>query len=423
MEVVGQSAREQVARVLKSETFRSSEVLRKLLVFLADKSLSGDAGHLKEYTIGIDALGKPPEYDPRHDSVVRMHLGRLRTKLAEYYRSEGKEDPLVIELPKGHFRLQWDERGEDDPARFHHYRTSEAERTVPARTVRILGTALLAAVLWASYSSFRLWRAVSLAPSTSELLGPEIAELWRPMLSGGRPLIIALSSSLRTTGMPYVPASPQLESARRALQDPVSSPMYRSTGYGNLPAVFRLGELVAVTGTEASLIRADRLSWQQLSGHNVIFLGPASLNDEQVHSLSIDMAFELSDKGVRNLHPKQGEPAFLAEHDESFTHGPEGAAGLDEGNVYALITHIPGPNGSGDIACFNSTHNPGTQGAVEAFTTPALAKSIAGKFRNADGRLPRYYQIVLDVKYKDGVPIDTSYVMHRELRAERRKPE
>jgi hypothetical protein len=95
----------QIDRILRSETFRSAEALRKLLRFLADRLAAGDADQLKEYSVGIDGLGKPADYDPRQDSTVRIQVGRLRHKLAEFYRSEGLNDPYVVEIPKGHFKL------------------------------------------------------------------------------------------------------------------------------------------------------------------------------------------------------------------------------------------------------------------------------------------------------------------------------
>src|SRR5580704_16448960 len=95
----------QVDRILQSDTFRASGVLRRLLRFLADKAISGQADQLKEYSIGVDAFGKPPTYDPRQDAIVRLQIGRLRQKLGEYYRTEGKDDPVVLELPKGRFKL------------------------------------------------------------------------------------------------------------------------------------------------------------------------------------------------------------------------------------------------------------------------------------------------------------------------------
>ena len=57
----------QVGRILQSKVFRGSEVLRHLLAYLIDKSLAGEADSLKEYTIGLDALGKPSSFDPRQE--------------------------------------------------------------------------------------------------------------------------------------------------------------------------------------------------------------------------------------------------------------------------------------------------------------------------------------------------------------------
>src|SRR5438105_9914268 len=97
----------QVERILNSAALRNAEVLRRLLKFLAEKSLAGEADQLKEYSVGIDALGKPESYDPRQDSVVRIQIGRLRHKLSDYYLTEGKDDPIILDLPKGHFKLTW----------------------------------------------------------------------------------------------------------------------------------------------------------------------------------------------------------------------------------------------------------------------------------------------------------------------------
>src|SRR5215471_21274715 len=106
----------QIDRILQSETFHASVVLRRLLRFLADKALAGEADQLNEYSIGVDALGKPPSYDPRQDAIVRLHIGRIRQKLGEYYRNEGKDDQVVIELPKARFKLKWQVRPAPPPA-------------------------------------------------------------------------------------------------------------------------------------------------------------------------------------------------------------------------------------------------------------------------------------------------------------------
>src|SRR3982751_2251576 len=106
----------QIQRIVSSKAFKTSEVHRNLLNYLADESLSGEAQNLKENTVGLDVFGKPASYDPRQESVVRMHVGRLRQKLAEYYRTDGVDDPIVVDLPKGGFALTFEARPVPEPA-------------------------------------------------------------------------------------------------------------------------------------------------------------------------------------------------------------------------------------------------------------------------------------------------------------------
>src|SRR5215217_946663 len=102
------AARAQVDRLLASKTFEASEVHRRLLQYLCEKSLSGEADRLKEYTIGLEAFGKPESYDPKQDSIVRLQVGRLRQKLAVYYQSEASGDPILVSVPKGAFKLTFE---------------------------------------------------------------------------------------------------------------------------------------------------------------------------------------------------------------------------------------------------------------------------------------------------------------------------
>src|SRR5580658_11372961 len=105
-----ESRQAQIQRILQSKAFRTSEVQRNLFAYLAEKSISGTADSLKEYTVGLDVFGKPASYDPRQESVVRMHVGRLRQKLVEYYRSEGVDDPIFVDVPKGGFKVIFEAR-------------------------------------------------------------------------------------------------------------------------------------------------------------------------------------------------------------------------------------------------------------------------------------------------------------------------
>jgi adenylate cyclase len=61
------------------------------------------AAHLKAYTIAADALGRDANFDPQNDPIVRVEAGRLRRALDHYYTDGGCNDPIVIELPRGHY--------------------------------------------------------------------------------------------------------------------------------------------------------------------------------------------------------------------------------------------------------------------------------------------------------------------------------
>ena len=60
-----QATSDQVRIVLESAAFRNAPALRRLLKFLTDKLIAGEADQLKEYSIGVDALGKAETFDPK----------------------------------------------------------------------------------------------------------------------------------------------------------------------------------------------------------------------------------------------------------------------------------------------------------------------------------------------------------------------
>ena len=82
------NVRSQLERVVNSKAFASSARSGKVLRFLVEETLNGNAGELKEYTIGAQALERGDSFDPRTDPIVRAEASRLRTRLALYYATE-----------------------------------------------------------------------------------------------------------------------------------------------------------------------------------------------------------------------------------------------------------------------------------------------------------------------------------------------
>jgi hypothetical protein len=64
---------------------------------------------------------------------------------------------------------------------------------------------------------------------------------------------------------------------------------------------------------------------------------------------------------------------------------------------------------------FASNSTFGRVGAIDAFTDVGFTKTLAARMRGASGHIPQYFQVLLKVKYKGGVPTETSYLLHREL--------
>jgi Tol biopolymer transport system component len=96
-----EAARRQLERLLASPGFRRNERMSRFLRFLTERHLDGQDNQLKESVIAVEVFGRKPDHDPFQDSIVRTEAGRLRGRLAEYYVGEGKDDAVIIELPKG----------------------------------------------------------------------------------------------------------------------------------------------------------------------------------------------------------------------------------------------------------------------------------------------------------------------------------
>ncbi len=95
--------RAELDQILRSRAFIQSHRIRRFLQFIVEESLLGQPHRLKEYLIGLEVFDRREVFDPRVDSIVRVEARRLRGKLEEYYRNEGREDQVHIILRKGSY--------------------------------------------------------------------------------------------------------------------------------------------------------------------------------------------------------------------------------------------------------------------------------------------------------------------------------
>ena len=90
-------------RVMASAGFISSESIQRLLEFTVERTLAGESGQIKEYTLGLEVFGRKESFDPRTDAIVRVQARKLRARLLAYYESEGAQECIRIECRKGSY--------------------------------------------------------------------------------------------------------------------------------------------------------------------------------------------------------------------------------------------------------------------------------------------------------------------------------
>ena len=408
-----------VQRLANSRTLQSRTGLRHLFLYLADKTLAGEAGDLKEYIIGIEAFSKPAGYDPQTDASVRVQLSRLRQCLLEYYQKECPEDAVRIEIPKGQFRLAFTLGEQAEVVR-------ETPSSIPSlqrrlrQMIWVSGTMAAIAII-AVLGLFLSWRTHASQPGR-QVLTPELRAIWGTYLNGDRPVLVALGAPLfakyttsetgvffrdpRLNDWEEALASPDLSKVSMAIGGVHVTPARIYTGVGEAIGAFQLSKLLSHSRREMSLRRSHSLSLDDFKEHNVIVLG-APKHNLYLNHLPVEQQFAFYRGSIRNLRPKPGEPELF---------NPKFAPGYGEiEEDHALISRFPGLHGIGETTVLAGSSTEGTLAAVEFATQPRYAADLSARLRNAKGHMPSAYQIVVRAKFKAQTPIEISYVSHRLL--------
>src|SRR5215831_10398583 len=111
----GSAVRAQLGKILSSSVFVNSPRMSRFLRFVVETTLGGNGERIKEYVIAIEVFEKADDYDPQADSTVRTEASKLRSRLARYYNTEGRGDPIGITIPKGSYVAQFEKRNDRTP--------------------------------------------------------------------------------------------------------------------------------------------------------------------------------------------------------------------------------------------------------------------------------------------------------------------
>ena len=115
MDILPAHLRSHLEKILSSAGFAHSQRMSRFLRFAVEQTMQGRGDKIKEYLVGVEVFDKEPSYDPQIDPIVRVEARRLRSKLKRYYETDGREDALRIDFPKGSYVPVFQERNSADP--------------------------------------------------------------------------------------------------------------------------------------------------------------------------------------------------------------------------------------------------------------------------------------------------------------------
>ena len=403
---------ELVQRVIESPHLISSARLRDFLLHVTACAIREAPEDATEQQIGIQVFQRSPGFNSSEDSIVRSQARLLRLKLAAYFNSEGASEPLIIEIPKGHYlpvflpskrAMSTEEARGDDSTKetlvpvpveeAADVLLSESTRT--ARSEGQRGWLALAAVGLALLVCFSL--AVAFRWERRAAAAKPLKELWAPFLAGDPPLVIysnALFVGDAKSGMRYA-ASDGSDGQSTELVD-------HYTGIGELISVHELTRMFDYQRAEFVLKRSPLVTWDEARSRNLIFIGSVAENGS-LKLLPSTQDFTLmataDAAGIVNHHPRQGEPQVYLRPEHPLTRD------------YAIVALLPGVQPDHRMFVFSGLTTLGTQAAVEYALEPDTAGELIRQV--TFGKKLHNFEALLEVSIRGGVPLQPHLVSIR----------
>jgi hypothetical protein len=404
---------EQINRLVTSHALHGSESLCKLLRYLAKHAVDHPGTPIKEFQIATEVFGRSPDFDPQLDSMVRVQAGRLRSKLTEFYSSDGLEDPVVVELPKGTYVLSFHHRNastaKSGPGALNGaVRTEGIEKSTERRwgtEVISLSIFLAAAILMIVWlMATRNSSPVGLA-SEGDPVPAAFRVFWKGFTTGPEEPWVVFSNAAfigrPETGMRY----------RDATRDAGAPILDHYTGVGEVLAVHELDRVFALLHRRIRVKRGSLFSLDDAKNNNLIFIG------SPVENLSLleipgtqEFVFEQFTSG-----PRKGDHAIINKHPQP-DEGKEFFAthsGVPLAEDYAVLGLVKGINPGQSVLILAGNTTIGTQAAVEYVCRQSSLEELLLRLSvSPDGEL-KPFEAVIRAKVARGVPVETELVAIR----------
>jgi hypothetical protein len=454
-----EQCQQQVHRIIHSTTFRNALTLQQLFQFVADKAIAGTTEGLKEYTIGVEAFGRKQDFDPKTDPIVRVQIHRLRLKLKEYYDAEGSHDPILIEIPKGHYLPSF-EVVPVPVSELNHVTTPKLDAIVSTATrpfehqvgsggpeaaterhrfswlssshaaIAAASIVVFAAGFWVGNRQLR--NGVETVSSNQELALDESADpvkaFWARFLGNDKTPVIAYPDAvfLLDDSNDLFRFRQGASDGRGAVVDPHLAQRFASnasliakagqlyyengyTGTGELEAVAMLTGLFGQMGVKPTIKSSRDITPDDLKQHNVILLGSPFQNIAVAQLLSVgDFTFDNPDSRreqwraqILNAHPRADENSTYHTERDPTTQVLK--------TDYSLISIQPGVVPGRYIAILGGLDTKGTEGATMFATSrpgiDELSKALAAAGESgAKGETP-VFQALVRVRLEKGYQV------------------
>ena len=377
-------------RIIESPHLAGSVRLRDFLLHVTACAIRETPEDATEQQIGIQVFQKHPGFNSSEDSVVRSQARLLRLKLSAYFNAEGEAEPLIMEIPKGHYLPVFFPAGEGIRNHSPSISRIALHRKRFANHPWRIAAAILLILLGLSAIGVRLWQ-------RHHASSQPISRLWAPFLAGDPPLVIysnAVFIGDSKRGMRYA--------ASDGSDNQATDRVDNYTGIGELVSVHELTQLFDQHRAEFTLKRSLLVTWDEARERNLIFIGSAAENNSlKTMPSTQDFTFTATSDaaGIINRHPRNGEPAAYIRPEHPLT------------KDYAIIALLPGIQPDLHMLVFSGLTTLGTEAAVEYAATPETAAELMKQIA-PDGKVHNF-EALLEVDISGGVPLQPNLVTLR----------
>ena len=402
-------------RVLWSRQIEKSARIRDFVVYVCERALREPSVEIHEQEIGYRVFGRAPDYDTTADNIVRVTASQARKKIEQYFASEGASEPVILEIPKGHYVPVFRER---DVAGAETAGALEPrERRWVWRAVVVLAACAPLLAVVAGWSLVKL-RSERLAARSELEANPAVHALWSQLLPrGGRTDVVVSDSSLslfqelldRQLTLSEYPKPDLWMPSGGMSQNPdlrlfaQRAAQRQFTSLASVTTAYRIAQIAGKDQSQISISSARNFNVRQIKSDNVILLGSTRANPwaELIEDrLNFRFGFDQQSRYAyfENRDPRPGESKLYR---------------TDSGVSYCQIAFLPNLGKTGNILAISGTETEGTEGGGEFITNERSLEQIQSLARpDREGRLP-YFEILLKSSRVGGAAPNFSIVAFR----------